>query len=383
MEYRVMGRCGHSVSVFGIGTMRLPLRIQKDGSTNYGSIDEQKAIDMIRQGIDQGVNYIDTAYTYHQGNSERVLGKALKRGYRERVNIATKLPVWKVKSVDDFDRILNEQLEKLQVSSIDFYLLHALSKKPWQRLKEMGVLDFLNRARQDGRVKHVGFSFHDQLPVFKEIVDSYDWDMCQIQLNLLDEEFQAGVAGMRYAADKGLGVVVMEPLRGGALAQKVPADIQAQWSQYRVNRSPAEWAFRWLANFPEVSVILSGINNLEQLNENVSIFSKTSPHMLTTEESDLINQVQMLYREKIKVGCTGCQYCMPCPSHVDIPEIFRLYNQVFLYDDLASSQTAYQELIKQKSDASQCVACGQCESLCPQNLSIIEKLAEADDVLRT
>jgi uncharacterized protein len=381
MNYRKIGKNNLRVSTFGVGCMRLPLTVHEDGSTDYGDINEPEAIRMIRYAVDHGVTYIDTAYPYHQGNSELVVGKALSDGYREKVLLATKLPVWKAKKPEDFDTLLNEQLEKLQTDHIDFYLLHALGEDTWEKVKNMGVLDFLDRVKTSGKIKHAAFSFHDELPVFKKIIDSYDWDMCQIQLNLLDEHYQAGLEGMHYAADRGISVVIMEPLRGGALAQKVPSDIKAVWDESAVKRSPAEWAFRWLANFPQISVILSGVSTMDQLKDNLRIFSDIQPDSLTDEEKSLIKRVQSLYQKKIKVACTGCNYCMPCPSGVAIPDVFRLYNQAFLYDDLENSKKRYAALMEKEKDASRCVECGQCEPQCPQNIPIIQKLAEAHEIL--
>lgn len=381
MQERTMGRSSVAVSTFGMGCMRLPLAVNSDGSTHYGTIDEPEAIRMIRHAIDSGVTYLDTAYPYHQGNSEKVVGRALLDGYRSRINLATKMPVWQTDTYADFVRILDEQLEKLQTGTIDFYLLHALNRQTWDKIKKLDVLGFLDQAKKAGKIRYAGFSFHDQLPLFREIVDSYAWDMCQIQLNLLDENYQAGLEGMTYAAERGLGVVIMEPLRGGALARKVPADIQAVWNQSETKRSPVEWAFRWLADFPQVSTILSGVSTMEQLEDNLRIFEDARPGTLTPAEKNLVARVQDLYRQKIKVGCTGCNYCMPCPSGVAIPEVFRLYNQAYLYDDLNASRRQYQNLITKKQDAACCVACGHCEPLCPQGIAIIDKLAEAHIIL--
>ena len=381
MQYRVIGRDHKKTSTFGMGCMRLPLLVKEDGTTQYEMVDEKEAIRMIRHAIDNGVTYIDTAYGYHGGNSERVVGKALLQGYREQVSLATKLPVWLVKTADDFDRLLEEQLTRLQTDSLDFYLLHALNSKTWENVHKLGVLDFLDRAKKDGRIKHAGFSFHDQLPLFKEIIANYPWDMCQIQFNLLDEHYQAGLEGLQDAAERGISVVVMEPLRGGALAQKVPTDIQKVWSESEIKRSPAEWAFRWLIDFPQVSVILSGVSNMEQLDDNLRIFADAQPNALLPEEQALIARVQDLYRQKIKVGCTACNYCMPCPHGVNIPENFRLYNQAYLYDDMPSSKKGYKRLAEKLADASCCVSCGQCEPLCPQSIPIISKLAETAGVL--
>lgn len=378
MDYRTIGKDELQTSVFGFGCMRLPTLDLADGRH---AVDEAEAIRMMRYAVDHGVTYFDTAYPYHGGQSELVVGKALQDGYRDKVLLATKLPVWQVKRTEDFDRILDEQLQKLQTDHIDFYLLHSLQEQTWRKVKKLGVLSFLDRAKQSGKIRHAAFSFHDQLPLFKEIIDSYAWDMCQIQLNLLDDHYQAGLEGLHYAAERGIDIVVMEPLRGGALAQKVPPDIKAVWDQADTKRSPAEWAFRWLYQMPQVKVILSGVSTMEQLQDNIRIFADAKPGSMTDAEQELLSQVQNLYRQKIKVNCTGCGYCMPCPSGVSIPDVFRIYNEAYLYDDLESSRKSYQNLMKRSQDASQCVSCGHCEPLCPQNIPIIEKLAEAHEVL--
>lgn len=381
MEYRKFGDLGFEVSIFGLGCMRLPLEVQPDGTTDPAKIDEQEAIKMIRYAIDNGVNYLDTAYPYHGGNSERLLAKALKDGYREKVKVATKLPVWLAESYEDFEKLLDEQLAKLEVEYIDFYLLHALSKDRWDKIKELGVLDFLDQAVAAGKVKYPGFSFHDELPVFKEIIDSYDWKMCQIQLNILDQDYQAGVEGMRYAASKGIPVVIMEPLRGGRLAHNVPEDVKALWDQAETKRSPVEWAFRWLYNFPEITVILSGVSTMEQLKDNLEIFSKSAPNSMDEKELELVRKVKELYDSKIKVGCTGCNYCVPCPSGVEIPRIFSIYNDYSIFGGAKEFKEMYKGLMNEGKDASSCVECGQCESECPQHISIIDKLKEAHEVL--
>lgn len=381
MEYRKFGDLGFEVSTFGLGCMRLPLEVQPDGTTDPAKIDEQEAIKMIRYAIDNGVNYLDTAYPYHGGNSERLLAKALKDGYREKVKIATKLPVWLAESYEDFEKLLDEQLAKLEVEYIDFYLLHALSKDRWDKIKELGVLDFLDQAVAAGKIKYPGFSFHDELPVFKEIIDSYDWKMCQIQLNILDQDYQAGVEGMRYAASKSIPVVIMEPLRGGRLAHNVPEDVKALWDQAETKRSPVEWAFRWLYNFPEITVILSGVSTMEQLKDNLEIFSKSAPNSMDEKELELVRKVKELYDSKIKVGCTGCNYCVPCPSGVEIPRIFSIYNDYSIFGGAKEFKEMYKGLMNEGKDASSCVECGQCESECPQHISIIDKLKEAHEVL--
>ncbi|MGI6188970.1 MAG: aldo/keto reductase [Clostridiales bacterium] len=381
MYYRDFGNLGFKVSTFGMGCMRLPLQVLPDGSTDSSKIDEAEAIKMIHYAIDNGVNYIDTAYGYHGGNSEIVTGKALKNGYREKVKLATKLPVWYANSYDDFERLLDEQLAKLQVDYIDFYLLHALNKSRWEKIKNLNVISFLEKAVASGKIKYPGFSFHDDLSAFKSIIDDYDWKMCQIQLNFIDEDYQAGVEGLRYAGSKGIPVVIMEPLKGGRLARNIPGDIRNLWDSYHVKRSPVEWAFRWLYNFPEVTVILSGVSTMEQLKENIEIFSKAAPNSMTEEELNIVDKVKALYESKTRVGCTACNYCMPCPSGVDIPRIFSIYNNAVMFDDFAGQAQQYKMLTDEGKDASNCVECGQCESVCPQNIEIIEKLKEAHEAL--
>lgn len=381
MQYVEFGNLGFKVSRYGLGCMRLPLELQADGTTSGDKIDEAKAIEMIRYAIDHGVNYVDTAHGYHGGNSKYVLGKALTEGYREKVKVATKLPPWNVKSYEDFEPLLQEHLEALQTDYIDFYLLHALNKDSWTKLKELGVLEFLDKCKEQGKILYPAFSFHGDLETFKEIIDAYDWAMCQIQLNILDTEIQAGLEGLRYAADKGIAVVIMEPLKGGRLAQNIPDDILALWDQSETKRSPQSWAFHWLANMPEVTVVLSGASSLEQLKDSLEIFETVGIGALTSEEVQLVSDVKALYESKIKVGCTGCNYCVPCPLKVEIPRIFTVYNQASMYGELESNQVHYNELVQKANGADQCVACGKCMKVCPQSIHIIDKLQEAHEYL--
>lgn len=283
MEYRNFSKFEKPVSLFGIGCMRLPT-VKKGNET---VIDEAEAIKMIRYGIDHGVNYIDTAYMYHGGQSEVVVGKALADGYREKVFLATKSPVWMVKEYDDFERLLNEQLQKLNTDYIDFYLLHALNKERWDFIKSINVFDFMEKARASGKIKYICFSFHDNYDAFIDIIDSYDWDMCQIQLNIMDMHEQATVKGLKHAGSKGIPVVIMEPLKGGKLAISATPEIEAIWSKADVKRTPIEWAFRWLYNFPEIAVILSGVSNMEQLKDNIRIFSDAKANCMTEKSWNL------------------------------------------------------------------------------------------------
>lgn len=375
MVKRTLENANLETSLLGLGCMRLPVN-------NDGELIEDEAILLIRHAIDRGVTYIDTAYGYHRGKSESVVGKALKDGYREKVIVTTKLPAWECETEADMERVFNEQLARLDLEYVDFYLLHSLYEDLWQKLLRFDVHRFLDKLLAEGRVKHVGFSFHDEFPVFQSIIESRAWDVCQIQYNLLDEYYQAGKAGIELAHERGVDLIVMEPLRGGALAHKVPADVRDLWHESGRDYSPAEWAFRFVAKEEAVKVILSGMSDIDQVDDNVRIFSDIESSPLSASDLRTIERVQARYREKIKVACTACEYCLPCPQQVAIPKIFSLYNNVYLFDDLEKSQTGYQKLIEEGVDQSQCVACGLCERKCPQHLAIIDGLIDADQVLR-
>jgi predicted aldo/keto reductase-like oxidoreductase len=374
MLYRKYGKTGEKVSVLGFGCMRLPI-IGKDPT----NIDEGQAIGMLRYAIDAGVNYVDTAYPYHGagftqgGASEPLVAKALKDGYREKVNLATKLPSWLVKTRADMDKYLNEQLARLETDVIDFYLVHNLNQGVWPALKAAGIAEFLDQAIKDGRIRHAGFSFHDQVGLFKEIVDYYDWSFCQIQYNYLDEKFQAGREGLEYAARKGLGIAVMEPLKGGNLV-RLPAEVKAIFARAGVERTPAEWALRWVWNHPEVSVVLSGMTAMEHVVENIRVAREGAANSLTAEETATIDAVKTLFRERIKINCTACAYCMPCPAGINIPGCFAAYNDHWVFEGSPEARNVYGILAKIAAPASKCLACGKCESHCPQAIGIREEL---------
>lgn len=375
MLYRKMPKNGDELSILGFGCMRLPM--------SEGKIDEARAISQIRDAIHKGINYFDTAWPYHAGESEILLGKALRDGYRERVKVATKLPSWMIRSRADMDRYLSAQLEKLQTDHIDYYLLHSLDGNSWNNLERLGALDFLDQAQRDGRIVNAGFSFHGLGEDFKRIVDAYPWVFCQIQYNYLDEDYQAGTAGLEYAAAKGLGVIVMEPLRGGNLGRPTPPPaVAAIWSEAMAPRTPAEWALRWIWNRPEVTVILSGMNEESHIAENLAIASKAHPNRLTREELALVKRAGQTYRQLLKVGCTGCGYCMPCPSGVMIPLCFEEYNSMHLFGLAEAVKFRYAlrmsgELVDgQPGYASQCVECGACLDQCPQGIQIPDMLAQ-------
>lgn len=372
MLYRKFGKTNEMVSILGFGCMRLP--ILKGGDAT--KIDEELATKMIRYAIDEGVNYIDTAYPYHgtgmgsAGQSEPVTGRILRDGYREKVKIATKLPSWLIKTRGDMDRILNEQLERLQTEYIDFYLVHALNKELWKNVKEAGIIEFLDQAIQDGRIKYAGFSYHDKSDNFNEIVDSYDWSFCQIQYNYLDEEFQAGRKGLNYIAKKGFGITIMEPLRGGKLAMNLPDVVYSAFNRAEKKRTPAEWALRWVWNHPEVSVVLSGMSTMEQVIENLKTANHATENSFTNNDLNVIEEVKNIFKERITVNCTACAYCMPCPSGINIPGCFDFYNNYHMF----GNEENYLRFIQPQQRASNCTECGNCEAHCPQSLPIPELL---------
>jgi hypothetical protein len=376
MNYRRFGGLDWKASALGFGAMRLPI-IDKDPA----QIDEAEATRMIRYAIDQGVNYVDTAYSYHRDMSEHFLGRALQDGYRQRIRLATKLPPWKVESAADFDRLLDEQLARLQTESIDFYLLHSLDAKSWAKIRDLGVVAWAEGALASGRIGHLGFSFHDTLNVFQEIVDASDlWTFCQIQYNYMDVDEQAGTRGLKYAADRGLAVVVMEPIRGGALAGHVPPAVQALWDSAPTRRTPADWALQWVWNQPEVSVVLSGMSTFEQVEQNLASASRSGVGTLTTEELALVDRVRETYRALCAVPCTACKYCLPCPNEVNIPEIFEIYNDYLMYGDERRSRMFYGWL-DEKTRADKCIECGECLEKCPQKIEIPDWLKKVDEVL--
>jgi predicted aldo/keto reductase-like oxidoreductase len=312
--------------------------------------------------------------------SEVLVGKALKDGYRERVNLATKSPVWLTKSYEDFYKYLNDQLQKLQTNYIDMYLLHALNKESWEQIIKLDVLKFLDEAKEKGLIKYPGFSFHGDIDTFKEIVDSYDWSFCQIQYNILDIDYQAGLEGLKYAASKGLSVIIMEPLKGGKLAITPPEKIQSLWDKSEVKRSPVHSALKWLWNQPEVTLILSGMSSIEQVMDNIKYADDSQIHSLTDEELKIVDEVHHTYNNLIKINCTTCGYCMPCPQGVDIPLNFSIYNDRYIYNDLKNSLKKYKDLHESKK-ASSCIECGKCQTLCPQNLPIIDTLKKLHNEL--
>jgi predicted aldo/keto reductase-like oxidoreductase len=374
MKYRKFGKLDWQVSALGFGAMRLPIL-----NEDYAKIDEAQAIPMIRYAVDHGVNYIDSAWGYHRGMSEVIVEKALRDGYHEKVKVATKLPCPDVQTAADFDRLLNEQLGRLN-SKIDFYLLHGLNKIQWAKVRDLGVLKWAERQQADGRIGYLGFSFHDNFDVFKEIIDAYDnWMLAQIQYNFMDEKNQAGTKGLEYAHKKGLAVVVMEPIRGGRLARP-PEKVVQLWQSAPVQRTPVEWALRWVWNHLEVSTVLSGMGSMQQVVENVASAEHSQPHNLTADEVVLVGRVKDAYFSNA-VACTGCRYCVPCPNDVDIPRVFNLYNDAVIYGNAARPRRDYGRM-KPEQRADNCTKCEQCVEKCPQQLAIPELLEKASIFLK-
>ncbi len=362
MRYRKLGKTGVDVSVLGFGCMRLPMIDGED------RIDEQEAIRIIRAGIDSGINYLDTAYFYHNGESERLVGKAVKDGYREKAYIATKLPLGEVGCEEDVEKLFSNQLKKLGVDYVDFYLLHAVNNDAWEnKVLKFGILPKIEKLISEGKIRHFGFSFHDDLEVFKKIIDSYDgFEFCQIQFNYIDTDYQAGIEGLEYAASKGLGVIVMEPLLGGKLAaphEKV-AEILGN------SRTPVEWALDFVWNRPEVSMLLSGMGSEKMVTENIGYACESEAGMLGEKELAVLRNAKAVFDELTAVSCTGCEYCMPCPFGVEIPKVFAAYNNI---------TTGGRRLVKEimpdiEYIAEKCQKCGKCVKACPQHIDIPEKL---------
>jgi len=364
MQYRTLTKDKLKVSALGFGCMRFPL-------LKSGKPDEKESIRMLHYGIEHGINYVDTAVPYHDGLSETIVGKALADGRRDHVMIATKFPTWEPTKKSDLDPIFERQLKKLQTDCIDVYLLHCLQKNFWKNAQKLGMIDWLVRKRKEGKIKYVGFSFHDDFALFKEIVDVFDWDVCQIQYNYVGENVQAGTAGLQYAAKKGISVVVMEPLFGGVLANPV-GSMKKVWENGKHN--PVDLALRWLWNKPEVSLVLSGMSNMEQTVQNVEIAGRSGVGTLTKKELETIAVAQKAYHDLIPIRCTKCGYCMPCPAGVDIPVNFEAYNNAIAFPENATLSRNLYAFLTPEHRAGHCAECGQCEEKCPQHLPIRKHL---------
>lgn len=373
MQYRPFSKTGFDVSALGFGAMRLPVL-----DNDMRKIDEPKAIEMIRAAIDGGVNYIDTAYVYHGGTSEALVAKALKDGYRARVKVATKMPVWMVRSRADMDRFLDQQLRRLDDTTIEYYLLHSLDRGSWAKMRQLGVMRWAELQIKKGRIGHIGFSFHGGYDAFRDICDGYGWEFCQVQYNYMDTAEQAGRRGLQYAAAKGMAVIVMEPLKGGKLASP-PEQVRAILDANAAKRSPAGWALQWLWGQPEVSLVLSGMSDLAQVRENLSLAdAPTAP--FSAGDHRTIERVRTAYNRIVAVRCTDCKYCQPCPFGVDIPRNFDLYNDGYRYGNFRNPGFAYWMWMKPDQRAANCSGCGACERKCPQRIAIraeLKKVTEA------
>ena len=366
MEYRKMENLGISTSLLGFGCMRFPTNAD-------GSIDEEEALAMIDRAYQAGVTYFDTAYPYHGGMSEVVTGKALARYPRDSYYLATKLPLWSVKTLEDVERIFSEQLERLQKDHVDFYLMHALGKDRWRFAKELDVLGYCERLRAEGKIRYLGFSFHDDYEAFEEIITSYKWDFCQIQLNYMDKDTQATLKGVELAEKLGIPIVVMEPVKGGSLANLPSEGINELFQKMRPGATASSWALRYAGSFDNVKVVLSGMSTMEQVEDNLSTFAGFEP--LSDEEQAVIEKVSDALRSRVQNGCTGCRYCMPCPAGVDIPRCFGIWNQYHIYENVNEARWNWKNGINEANKASNCVKCGKCEQACPQHIAIREDLA--------
>ncbi len=376
MQYRTMPNSDEKLSVLGYGCMRLPTLV---GGAASNLINKEKALSQIRYAIDNGVNYLDTAYPYHLGASESFLGEyVLKDGYREKVKIATKLPCMMINNRESIETIFNKQLEKLQVDYIDYYLLHSMNGSSWEKMLSFGIIEFMDRVKKEGKVKKMGFSFHGKKEDFIKIADGYNFDFVQIQYNIVDIHFQAGIEGIEYAHKKGMGVIIMEPLRGGSLVSKMPKGVDKIYRNAPVKRTPADWALRFILNHPAVTLVLSGMNDDNHIKENIKICSDSFVNSLTEEEKDTIQSVRDKFNELQQVPCTGCAYCMPCPAGIDIPAAFKNLNNYHMFSKREGLLYHAAYLGIQTKDGkphwtSTCTNCGLCERKCPQFIPVREK----------
>ncbi|MCE5214315.1 MAG: aldo/keto reductase [Methanobacterium sp.] len=383
MLYRQMGKTGEMVSILGFGCMRLPI----DSKNQH--VDRKRASSLLDYALESGINFIDTAYSYHGtnlqegGDSEVFLGEYFQENTaRKDVYLCTKLPSWLIEKKGDFDNFLEEQLKRLKTDYIDFYLLHNVKERNWSKMEDLGVLDFLDSAIADGKIKYTGFSSHDNIDLFKDVIESYNWNMCTIQYNYLDENIQAGREGLEYAAKREIGIAVMEPLKGGILASYTPPEVTEIWKKAPIQRKAAEWAFRYLWNHPEITTVLSGMNEMKHLVENIFCAEDGHPQSLTTEENELMEQVKKAYKDKIEVECSACDYCMPCPNGVNIPQCLSYLNQAAMLHDASNVYMQYHYNLKDEEKADKCLGCGLCEELCSQKLPIREKMKMAKKEFR-
>ena len=364
MEKRRLDKLGIETSLLGFGCMRFP-------TLEDGKIDEILAEKMLDQAMAQGVTYYDTAFPYHNGDSEPFVGRVLNKYDRSSYYLATKLPVWMVETREDAEKIFEDQLKRLDKEYVDFYLLHALDKERFEKVKKLGLIEMCEKFRQEGKIRYLGFSFHDDYEVFEEIINSYDWDFCQIQYNYMDTDVQAGDKGYALAEQKGIPMVIMEPVRGGLLAG-FSDDIEEMFRETRPDQSIASWALRWVGSHKNVKVILSGMSTPEQVEDNLKTFDHFE--VLSEKEQDTVKRVVDTLKGRVQNGCTGCRYCMPCPSGVDIPGSFRIWNDYHIYQIYSFVQNRWEKELSADAKPENCVECGACEEQCPQKISIREHL---------
>ncbi|MBN2544269.1 MAG: aldo/keto reductase [Spirochaetes bacterium] len=370
MLYRIMPKINKKLSILGMGCMRLPLTDKKSPK----SIDEKKAAGIVHYAIDNGINYFDTAYPYHEREGEKFIGNALKGNLRKKVYIATKLPTWSVNEFSDMEKFLDEQLINLKTENIDFYLFHALNRKRWEVLKRVNFEKFIDTAIKKGKIGHIGFSFHDDREIFMEIIKSYEWEFCQIQFNYLNEEFQAGIEGLKYAHQNGLGVIIMEPLLGGKLADNLPENIIKLFNKLSKKLSPAQWGLKWIWDKPEVSVVLSGMSNIEQLKENITAADSIGADSLSKEDMEIFELIKNEFNKNKQIPCTSCGYCQPCPSGVNIPTCFNRYNGANIFGNFDEAKIGYLRFVVESEQAKNCTSCRICEEKCPQSIEISKEM---------
>lgn len=377
MQYRKMPGSQDELSILGYGCMRFKQKTGGPGGGMFSTFDAALAKKQVLYAIERGVNYLDTAWPYHRGSSETFLGEHIlsDKSIREKVYIATKLPCMLIYRSEKIEEIFQKQLERLRVDCIDYYLMHTLDGPTWQRMKNLGIKDFMDKIKRENKIRHIGFSFHGSRSEFMEIIDDYSWDFVQVQYNILDEHFQAGAEGIARAAEKNMGVIIMEPLRGGSLVGKMPKEVKEIYDSSPVKRSPADWALSWIYNNPDVTLVLSGMNEMEQITENTEIAGRARPGSMTEEELLLIDRVRGKYLELMQVGCTGCGYCMPCPAGINIPDTFKYLNIYHMFKKKRSKRD-YAIFAGAKTEdgkphwTTSCIDCGKCEKACPQNIEV-------------
>lgn len=372
MIFRSMPNSKDRLSALGFGCMRFPV-------TDEGKIDEPQSFEMLYEAFHAGVNYFDTAWTYHNGESEPFLGRFLSQINRKKVFIATKLPCWLIESRQDMDEYLNNQLKRLQTAHVDYYLLHALNKANWNKMKDLGALEFLQNAKAAGKIRHIGFSFHDDYATFSKIIRSFDWDFTQIMLNYLDTHYQAGIRGLKLAASKKIGIVSMEPLRGGKLIHSQPYEVEQVWQQANSTQSPVERALNWVWNLPECSVLLSGMSSLSQVKQNIQLANKATADSISGPQLRIYAQARKAYLSRIPYLCSECRYCLPCPHNVSIPNVLGNYAEALMFGNKDAQKRDYLAFISEEARADKCTQCGAYLAKCPQHIDIPHWMKEIEE----